>query len=88
MKPWFVYILECADGTFYTGVTDDVASRVITHNEGKGAKYTKGRTPVILRFVEKVRERGEAQKREAELKKLTRSAKKNLCGKISSIRIL
>ncbi len=75
MKDWFVYILECSDGTFYTGITDDVNSRVETHNLGKGAKYTRGRTPVILRLVEKVSGRSEALKREAAIKKMTRSEK-------------
>jgi len=75
MKSWFVYILECRDGTFYTGVTDNVERRVAMHNAGRGARYTKGRTPVVLRFVEKVVGRGEAQKREAEIKRMSRKEK-------------
>jgi putative endonuclease len=78
MKSWFVYILECADGTLYTGVTDDLVARVKAHNEGRGAKYTKGRGPVKLRFTEKVTGRGEAQKREAEIKRLSRREKLSL----------
>ena len=88
MKPWFVYMVECADGTFYTGVTDDLNNRLATHNAGRGAKYTKGRVPVVLRFKEELSGRGNSQKREAELKKLSRRAKINLCDKIPSIRKL
>lgn len=79
MKNWFVYILECVDGTLYTGITDNVEKRLAVHNAGNGARYTKGRTPVVLRFVEGVRGRGEAQKREAEIKKIGREIKKMLC---------
>jgi len=75
MKAWFVYILECSDRTLYTGVTDDLNARIKAHNEGKGAKYTKGRGPVKLRCVEKVTGRGEAQKREAEIKRMSRKEK-------------
>lgn len=80
MKDWFVYILECADGTLYTGITDDVESRVGAHNEGKGAKYTKGRSPVKVRHMETMKGRSEASKREAEIKKMTRKEKETLCG--------
>ncbi|TRZ51467.1 GIY-YIG nuclease family protein [bacterium] len=78
MKSWFVYIVECKDGTLYTGITDNVERRVAVHNAGNGAKYTKGRTPAILRFVEEVVGRSEAQKREAEIKRMTRERKINL----------
>jgi putative endonuclease len=78
MKDWFVYMVECSDGTIYTGVSDDVEARVKTHNEGRGAKYTQIRTPVVLRFVERVGERGAAQKREHEIKKMKRSDKMRL----------
>jgi putative endonuclease len=78
MKDWFVYIVECRDGTFYTGISDEVEKRIEVHNAGKGAKYTRGRTPVILRFVEKCAGRGEALKREAEIKKLDKDAKRRL----------
>lgn len=75
MKAWFVYVLECKDGTLYTGITDNVEKRMAMHNAGKGARYTKGRTPVVLRFVEEVMGRSEALKREAEIKKMSRKAK-------------
>ena len=52
MKAWSVYILECADGTLYTGISTDLCQRVQKHNEGKGAKYTRGRTPVTLIYAE------------------------------------
>jgi putative endonuclease len=48
MTNYTVYILKCSDGTLYTGITNDLDKRILTHNKGKGAKYTRGRTPVIL----------------------------------------
>jgi putative endonuclease len=78
MKGWFVYVVECKDGTLYTGITDDVESRVLAHNEGKGAKYTKGRGPVILKYVETAKDRSKATKREIEIKKMKRGEKLNL----------
>ncbi len=75
---WFVYVIECADRTFYTGVTTHVAARVATHNAGKGAKYTRGRRPVALRHVERARDRGAALRREHAIKRLPRAAKQKL----------
>ncbi len=76
---WYVYILTCADGTLYTGVTNDIEKRVLAHNEAKtGAKYTKARRPVVLSYTETQNSRGEALKREAVIKKLTRTEKKLL----------
>lgn len=76
---WYVYILLCADGTLYTGVTTDVAKRILVHNEGKtGAKYTKARRPVRLVYQEAHLGRGTALKREAAIKKLTRGEKQTL----------
>lgn len=73
---YLVYILECADGTFYIGSTNDIEKRVRAHNEGKaGARYTRGRRPVTVCYVEVVGARGDALKREAFLKKLTRREK-------------
>ncbi len=80
MKDWLVYILECRDGTFYTGITDDIQNRVAAHNEGRGAKYTKGRGPVLLLYSEKVQGRSEALKREMEIKRMGRSEKMRLMG--------
>lgn len=76
---WYVYILLCADGTLYTGVTTDVEKRVLVHNEGKtGAKYTKARRPVKLVYQEALVGRGTALKREAAIKKLSRMEKQSL----------
>jgi putative endonuclease len=73
---YVVYILECADTTLYTGITTDLERRVHEHNSGKaGAKYTKARRPVVLRYFEKAKTRGSALSREAALKRLTRSQK-------------
>jgi putative endonuclease len=74
----FVYILECSDGTFYTGWTNNIEKRLKAHNSGKGAKYTRGRTPVILRYLEELEDRSSGLKREAEIKKLSRIQKENL----------
>ena len=74
-----VYILECADSTYYIGSTKDIQKRLCAHNEGKsGAKYTRGRRPVVLRYREDGLTRGEALKREAVLKKLSRFEKQKL----------
>ena len=48
-KQWVLYILECKDGTYYTGITDDLPRRLAAHRSGKGAKYTRGRGPLLLR---------------------------------------
>jgi putative endonuclease len=73
---YVVYLLECADGTLYTGVTTDIARRLAEHNEGeKGAKYTRARRPVKVVYEETCASRSEAQKREAEIRKLSRAAK-------------
>ena len=72
---WFVYILRCGDGSLYTGTTNDVAGRVVTHNAGKGAKYTRARLPVELVWRRKVLGRSMALRLEAKIKKLTRAQK-------------
>jgi putative endonuclease len=77
-ETWFVYILECADGTFYTGVTNDIGRRVRQHNEGNGARYTRGRGPVTLCYQEECGDRSLAQVREAAVKRLPREAKERL----------
>ena len=79
---WFLYILQCADGSLYTGTTTDLARRVLEHNGegavGKGAKYTKARRPVRLVYQESVPDRSAAQIREAAVKKLSKSEKVQL----------
>lgn len=72
---WYVYILECADGTLYTGITTDIDKRILTHNKGKGAKYTKVRLPVLLRVLFESENRSTASKEEYRIKKLTRKEK-------------
>lgn len=76
----YVYVVECSDGTLYTGYTTDVDRRVEEHNAGEGAKYTRGRTPVSLVHVEKFDDRGGAMSREAEIKTLSREEKERLVG--------
>ncbi len=79
MKDWFVYILSCADGTLYTGVTTDLTRRVEEHNDSiKGAKYTRARRPVSLYYYEQYPSRSEACVREAGIKKLSREEKRAL----------
>lgn len=80
-KQWVVYILECRDGTYYTGITDDLQRRIHAHNTGKGAKYTRGRGPVILCYREECADHGAALRREAAIKRLTRQQKQTLIGK-------
>lgn len=76
MSSWYVYILECKDGTLYTGVTTDLSRRVEEHNSStKGARYTRVRRPVSLRYSEAHDTRSEACKREAALKQLSREGK-------------
>ncbi len=76
---YFVYILKCADGTYYTGSTNDVEKRVITHNTHKtGAKYTKSRRPVVLVYQEVHETKSEALTRENQIKQLTRVKKEIL----------
>jgi len=74
----FVYIIECADQTLYTGWTTNIEARVETHNAGSGAKYTRGRGPVKLVYSESFETKQDAMRREAEIKKLTRNEKMRL----------
>jgi putative endonuclease len=74
----YVYVLECADGTFYTGYTTDVERRVAEHDAGEGAKYTRGRTPVELVHVESFDSRSAALSREYAVKQLSRREKERL----------
>ncbi len=72
---WHLYILRCGDGSFYTGISTDVAARIKKHNAGKGAAYTRSHLPVVLVWSEEVGSESEAKKREAEVKKLNRKEK-------------
>ena len=73
-----VYILLCSDGSFYTGYTKDLQARTKQHQEGKGAKYTRSHRPQRVVYVEQFNSRGEAMKRERELKKLNHRKKLEL----------
>lgn len=75
MKGNVVYILQCADGSLYTGWTNDLSRRLAAHQAGKGAKYTKGRLPVSLVYVEKHPSKEEAMRREYAIKRLSRREK-------------
>ena len=77
---WFVYILRCADGTLYTGITKDLARRTQQHNAGTASRYTRSRHPVKLVYQERQRSQGLALRREAAIKKLTRREKLVLVG--------
>lgn len=68
-------MLECGDGTLYTGITDDLERRLRAHREGKGAKYTRGRGPLILRYRETVPDKRTALKRECEIKRMRKNEK-------------
>ena len=74
-KEWYLYLLECNDGTFYTGITNALEDRIAKHNAGKGAKYTRGRLPVKLLHAMVCLNHSEALKAEIQLKKLP---KKNI----------
>ena len=78
MARWWVYVLRCADGTLYTGVTTDPARRVAEHNAGTASKYTRSRRPAVLVYREAKRGRGPALRREFAIKALTRRAKEEL----------
>ena len=74
----YVYILRCSDSSYYTGWTNDLDQRLLMHNSGKGAKYTKSRLPVELIYFEKCADKSEALKREYAIKQLTRKEKEKL----------
>jgi putative endonuclease len=77
-QPWFVYILECSDGSFYTGITNNLERRQQQHNDGTGSRYTRSRRPVVLRYHETCESRSEALIRECSLRLLTRKQKEEL----------
>lgn len=75
---YYIYILECSDATLYTGFTKNLEKRVETHNAKKWAKYTRGRTPVTLKYFEEFDTESEARKREYKIKQLSRNEKFSL----------
>ncbi|MEM7541667.1 MAG: GIY-YIG nuclease family protein [Pseudomonadota bacterium] len=84
MATWQVYILECSDGSLYTGISNDLERRLATHNEGKGAKYTRSRLPVRLVYAEHCEGKSAALRREIAIKRLSSSLKHELCQKYST----
>lgn len=71
----YTYIVECSDGTLYTGYTNNIKKRMQAHNSNNGAKYTRGRTPVLLKYFEEFDNKSDAMKREAQIKKMRRVKK-------------
>ena len=74
----FVYILKCSDGTLYTGYAKNVDERLEIHNQGRGARYTRGRLPVELVYCEHLEDKSLAMSREFEIKQMTREQKEEL----------
>ena len=72
---WYLYILRCRDDTLYTGITNNVAARLLAHASGRGAKYTRGRGPLELVYQEELESYSAALKREYQVKQLTRAQK-------------
>lgn len=81
----YTYIVACADGTLYTGYTNDLQKRINAHNSGHGAKYTRSRLPVRLVYFEEFEEKGEAMRREYQIKQLSRAEKLALIQKNSDM---
>ena len=79
---WHVYIIECNDGSFYTGITNDLDKRIIAHNSGYASKYTSARRPVRLRYIESALDRSHASQREYAIKSLTKSEKIDLIARL------
>ena len=78
IQPWYLYIVECADGTYYTGISIDVTRRVKVHNNGRGSRYTASRLPVVLRATWRFPGRRQAMQAELALKRQGRPAKQRL----------
>lgn len=74
----YIYIVECNDKTLYTGYTNNLEKRIKVHNEKKGAKYTRGRTPVSLKYWEEFDSKSDAMKRESEIKEMRKKKKLEL----------
>ena len=75
---WVVYILKCGDNSLYTGITINIEKRLLAHEEGRGAKYTKGRAPFKIVYKKEFESRSEATIREMEIKKLNSKEKNKL----------
>lgn len=79
-RPWQLYLLRCGDGTLYTGIALDAQKRLLAHQKGKGAKYTRGRGPLKLVYTETCANHSDALKRELEVKAMTREEKEKMIG--------
>lgn len=77
---WYVYIVRCSDGTYYTGAAKDVFARVDKHNSGRGAKYTRARLPVTLLWVQECDDKSAALRLEYQIKQLDRAQKELIVG--------
>lgn len=84
MRPWFLYIARCADGTLYTGITTGLARREAAHNAGQGARYTRSRCPVSIIAAWKCPDRSTAQRAEARLRRLPHRRKLSLIAQQTS----
>jgi predicted GIY-YIG superfamily endonuclease len=84
MSEWTVYMIECRDGTFYTGITNELERRILAHGSGSASKYTRSRLPVKLVYRETCSDRSGALRREAAIKAMKRSAKESLIRRQSS----
>ena len=84
---WIVYMLRCGDGTLYTGVTDNLPRRLAAHRSGRGAKYTRGRGPLVLVYREEQPDQSAALRRELAIKKLSRAKKERLAASWSGTEI-
>lgn len=79
--PWRVYIVRCADGSLYTGITTDIVKRITAHNTGNGARYTRSRRPVALVYIEPAETRSAAARREFAIKRMSVAGKLGLAGR-------
>lgn len=82
---WVTYLLECADGTLYAGITNDLARRLVAHGAGTASRYTRSRRPVRLVWLERSLDRAAASRREMALKRLSRAAKLALVAATSGL---
>jgi putative endonuclease len=83
VKPWYLYLLRCRDGSLYTGISNDVARRLEAHRRGRGARYLRGRGPLVLARKLRVGSRGDALRVERRVKRLSRDGKQRLiAGKV------
>lgn len=85
MKPWFLYLIECTDGSIYTGITTDVAARYAAHQRGVGARYTRSHPPQRLLGVEAHADRASALRAEYRVKQLTAAAKREYVARLTAV---